>query len=300
MKYFAVDGLRFAVKEPDDTTDDQLTYISDTMSGIVAVLKSGDKDAISEVIDVPSFAKFYLVNEFMKNMDFDMSSVYYYYKNGKLYAGPVWDFDKSSGNTSPDIGSSRATNSYKSDGIMQDQQTLYKYIGKKNWFVDAVKQVYEEHYDYFENISADGGVLDTWRAAYGELFDRNFTVWNVARKWTNYQYTPKATYEENFQYFKDWCLARHTWLGDYWELFAYEYVRGDADGNGTVEVIDVTLIQRALANLNTGDDDGHMALRAALVDNELSVIDATLIQRYLGNMSNPYEINTTMKKRLRS
>ena len=108
-KYFTVDGVRFAVKEPDDTTDDQLAYVSGVMSDIVNVLKSGKREDAERVIDIPSFAKYYLLNEYMKNMDFDMSSVYFYYKDGKLYAGPAWDFDKSSGNTNPNIGSVRAT-----------------------------------------------------------------------------------------------------------------------------------------------------------------------------------------------
>lgn len=298
-RYFTVEGMRFAVKEPDDTTDEQLEYVSETMTDIVSVLKTGDKEQIESVLDIPSFTKYYLLNEYMKTMDFGNTSVYYYYKDGKLYAGPAWDFDKSSGSTDPTIGSVRAKNTYKTDGIMQDQQTLYKYIGRKGWFVSEVKQVYEDHYDYIKNISADNGLLDSWREEYRSLFDRNFTVWNVARKWTNYQLTPKATYEENYQYLKDWCTERNQWLAEHFDLFSYEYVKGDADGNGSVEIVDATAVQRVLAFVQS-DDDGLITVRASVSDEEeLSVIDVTAVQRYLADMGNPYELDTAAKTRLR-
>lgn len=299
-KYFTVDGLRFAVKEPDDTTDDQLKYVSGVMGDIVNVLKSGQKADAETVIDIPSFAKYYLLNEYMKNMDFDMSSVYYYYKDGKLYAGPAWDFDKSSGNTNPRIGAPRATETYKSDGIIQDCRTLYRYIGRQDWFVEEVKRVYENNYDYIKNIATDGGMLDELRNEYSELFARNFTVYNIGYACSNYQLPPLATYEDNYQYLRNWCNERNSWLFDYFDLFSYEYVRGDADGNGIVNLIDATMIQRALAHMEVTDDDGRMTLRAAVSQHALSVTDSTILQRYLASIGeNTFEIDKLVKTKLR-
>ena len=296
--YFTVDGLRFIASEPDEPDEEQLAYITDTMSGIISTMKTGTREEIEAVIDVPSFAKYYLINEYFKTMDFDMSSVFFYYKNGKLYAGPVWDYDMSTGNTNKDLNASRPKNTVATDGILQANKNLYKNLCNKSWFIDEVKQVYEEHYDYIVSISADGGLLDTWSQENMALFTRNASVWTWSRWWYNYQKKPLPTYAENLDYLKNWLIERNAWLSDYYELFTYEYLRGDADGNGTVEVTDVTTIQRALAKVKV-DDDGYMTLRAALVDDELSVIDATLIQRYLGNMNDPYEINTTVKTKLR-
>lgn len=55
---------------------------------------------ISQLIDVDSFAKYYLLNEFLINPD-AYSSSFFLYKDGtesKIYAGPGWDFDYSLGN----------------------------------------------------------------------------------------------------------------------------------------------------------------------------------------------------------
>ena len=55
---------------------------------------------------------------------------------------------------------------------------------------------------------------------------------------------------------------------------------GDADGNGEVEIVDATYIQRHLADIPTPNP---INMQAAIVsgDDELSIIDATLVQRKL-------------------
>lgn len=59
---------------------------------------------------------------------------------------------------------------------------------------------------------------------------------------------------------------------------------GDADGDGTVTIIDVTLIQRHLADLYLPISEEDMKAAIVSGDDELSIIDATLIQRWLADM----------------
>ncbi|WP_407384848.1 dockerin type I repeat-containing protein [Ruminococcus sp.] len=70
---------------------------------------------------------------------------------------------------------------------------------------------------------------------------------------------------------------------------AASYLLGDADLNGTVDVVDATLIQRYEANMITLSD---IALKAADVDRdgEATVIDAAWIQRYELKMKAPQGI----------
>ena len=64
-------------------------------------------------------------------------------------------------------------------------------------------------------------------------------------------------------------------------------LRGDADSDGEVTVLDVSAIQRTLLKLNIPNFDKD----AADVDgNGPSITDATWIQRYLAGMNNPYHI----------
>ena len=62
--------------------------------------KAGDYDAVKQLIDVTSFAKYFLLSEFTINPDAYASS-FFFYKDGlddKIHAGPGWDFDYSLGN----------------------------------------------------------------------------------------------------------------------------------------------------------------------------------------------------------
>ena len=62
--------------------------------------KKKDFKAVSELIDVESFAKYFLLSEFTVNPDAYTSS-WYMYKDGdedKIHAGPGWDFDLALGN----------------------------------------------------------------------------------------------------------------------------------------------------------------------------------------------------------
>ena len=68
------------------------------MDGFEEILKAGNYQSVLDKMDEASFVAYYLLNEYMETCDFKTLSVYFYYKDNKLYAGPAWDFDNSSGN----------------------------------------------------------------------------------------------------------------------------------------------------------------------------------------------------------
>lgn len=55
---------------------------------------------------------------------------------------------------------------------------------------------------------------------------------------------------------------------------------GDADGNKTIDIKDVTVIQRVLAELEN-DNGGEITLRGDIDGDGLTIDDATMIQRYI-------------------
>ncbi len=103
VTYLSVGGVRFAVSEPEEPDAEQTAYITSVMTDIVNTMQKGDERQIRSKIDVESFAKFYFLNEFIKNQDFGYSSVFFFYKNGRLYAGPPWDYDLSLGNVNGEL-----------------------------------------------------------------------------------------------------------------------------------------------------------------------------------------------------
>lgn len=79
-------------KEPDRA---QTAGIRELVNAAEAGILSGSLESI----DLDSWARRYLVDEITGNIDADLASAYFYGKDGVLYAGPVWDYDRAFGNT---------------------------------------------------------------------------------------------------------------------------------------------------------------------------------------------------------
>ena len=67
------------------------------------------------------------------------------------------------------------------------------------------------------------------------------------------------------------------------------FLRGDADGEGRITILDATMIQRLLAGL-IADNDGMIELRGDVCDDGLDILDATLIQRFLADFDNIFGV----------
>ncbi|MDA9056526.1 CotH kinase family protein [Flavobacteriaceae bacterium] len=90
------------------------------------------------VIDVPSFVDFMILNEFASNADsYQFSTFFHKDRNGKLRAGPIWDFNLTFGNDLLSMGFDRS----KTDVW----QLLYENMGSYFWadlFNDPVFNCY--------------------------------------------------------------------------------------------------------------------------------------------------------------
>ncbi len=73
-----------------------------------------------------------------------------------------------------------------------------------------------------------------------------------------------------------------------------KYLKGDADGNGIVDIKDVTLIQRVISEF-VPDPDGSITERGDVTGSGLTVDDATEIQRYLSEFENIYNVGTEIE-----
>lgn len=292
VTYFTVDGLRFIASEPETPDREQLDYITSTMTDIINTLKTGTKEEVAEKVDLSSLVKFYLLNEYVKTFDFDMSSVFFYYQDGKLYAGPPWDYDLSSGNVNDELNSLRYRTS-NDPNLVGGNKNIYRYIYNKPWFLSMVAEEYYKHKDYIAAIYADNGFMDTVKNTYWRAFNDNYTKtdWKVSRWWINIQKKPLPTYDENYNYLKNWYSDRHKWLAKYLGAYYTEYIIGDADNNGVINIDDVTAIQKQLAGI--GDTDENFFIRASLTENVLSINDATVLQRVQAGYENLWKVGET-------
>lgn len=85
-------GIQVVLKEPEEI---------DKLEGLKKIILDFEKmlysDSMSkkykEYIDVKSFVDGFLLNEFSHNIDSYKWSTYLYTKNGKIYVGPLWDYN---------------------------------------------------------------------------------------------------------------------------------------------------------------------------------------------------------------
>ena len=246
--YFTAEDMRFRIKDPDVQTEEQRLYIKYKTTDIVKIVESLDYDEICKVIDTHSFAAYYLMNEYYKPVDVGFSSVFFYYKNGKLYAGPPWDYDLAAGN----LNEKESENSrlcLDTTGLFAANYIFFKYLCQCDEFIDEVRHIYREHYDFFENIYKEGGLLDTVSSQYYDIFQRNYsdTDWDMGWQYLNLMHPPFKTYEENYEYLRGWYRDRNEWLSDYFRIFALDdLLAGDMDENGEVNMADAVLLSRYL------------------------------------------------------
>lgn len=290
--YITVDKLRFGISEPENPSDEQVTYITETLQQLTDIMKSGNRDEIEKVIDISSFAKFYLLNEFIKTNDFNFSSVFFYYKDGKLYAGPPWDYDLSMGNVNKDFSQNSAS-AFKTDGYQIKDKLFYKKLCSYDWFMLEVRREYAKHSDYISNIYREGGLIDSLLENYSDVFNRNYNEagWKI-RYLINVMMKPLPTYDENLDFLRTWCESRDEWLYDDLDISSMYYLFGDSNGDEFIDITDVSTIQRLLANM-IEDEDGSIKLRGSITGEPLSIVDATYIQKYLADIPVPYNIGDT-------
>jgi hypothetical protein len=88
--------------KPGDVTALQNSYIHSQFDKLAATALSNDAsitNGFPSVIDIPSFVDYMIIAEFTSNADAYHYSTYFHKdRNGKLRAGPIWDYDLTFGN----------------------------------------------------------------------------------------------------------------------------------------------------------------------------------------------------------
>lgn len=88
--------------KPAEVTPQQNAYIYGQFLNLAATSNSNNTSFINgypSVIDVPTFVDFMVINELASNADgYKLSTYFHKDRNGKLRAGPIWDFNLTYGN----------------------------------------------------------------------------------------------------------------------------------------------------------------------------------------------------------
>ena len=167
-------GLKYP--DPEDVAPEQVSYIKDYVEQTASALYGADfqdpEKGYAAWLDVDSFIDYWIVFEVMGNHELGNPGSVYMHKDreGKLIAGPCWDFDWGvlSYKTSP----------HAKTGLVNGEAIWYARLFQDPAFKAKVKARYEELLPQFQTIPAyiDGLEKDLEKSA-----ELNFKLWNPAQ-----------------------------------------------------------------------------------------------------------------------
>ena len=185
----------------------EATYLSDTFyAGF-----RGDYVHYTQLFDIDSLVKYFLMTEVFFNEDTGLKSTYFYKDLGGLaHMGPVWDMDYSSGGA--------GKQSYVYD---QWQVNFYSNYSQWNWwykgivrdpyFLSKVLESWETYRDIIFNIIAEDGPMEE---AYDYIYDSALANF---RRWLEDTEQPadapiNLRFETGYLTFKNWMTNHLAWL----------------------------------------------------------------------------------------
>lgn len=231
-------GITFDVNDPekgDDLTDAEVdakiqrarVFLGD----FETALTKSDYDEILKYMDEDTFVNFYIASELFKNVDFNFSSTRFYIKGNKVYAGPLWDFDLSSGNCKPQYYTDYYVDGVSYKGYYCQGMDWYKKLFKNENFYSKVKQRYKELQYVIQNMyktdSKTTLSINYLVDQYGASFERNYRSTNdLGAGWSltdddGYSYTSTAhwnNWKQPIEFLRDWLKNRNAWLCEQWGI----------------------------------------------------------------------------------
>ena len=177
--------------------------------------------SLEDVIDLESWVLKYLVDEVSKNEGGGATSSYFYKKQGdeKIYAGPVWDYDKAFGNSQ--LWSSPYGLTYCSwhPSATDWYARLYGYAPAR----EMIGELYGQRIRPYL-VEAVGTYIDEWAQRIHASYDMNFVRWGksiVASAETTV--SDPGMIENTSQELKNWLNDRIAFLDSAW-IDGTEYV----------------------------------------------------------------------------
>lgn len=141
--------MGIGVREPEYPSLEQMDYLHDLLIKIDNIIRQKDgRDPVSgehftELIDLPSFAKKFLIEDISINFDAKAGSQYFFKDrdsvSSKLFAGPAWDYDLTYGNCQVDSPSKpylmTMKNSFPWYNTLFQKQTQFRQEVRNQYFL---------------------------------------------------------------------------------------------------------------------------------------------------------------------
>lgn len=287
-------GQHVVLKNPEFATKGEVEFIRDKFNEMEALVYPEnnakiDLEALSKVMDLDSFARMYLIQEFTSNLDSAATSYYITYdcSKGLFVASPVWDYDMALGQNK---GSKKAKDGSPlyadnatawfakekamGDGTQSGSYSLQSKLATDPNFQTVIKKVWfgknnDGFYDKVKPYYTNGGQLDTWKNQISKSISMNEERWgfianNPARNsWGSPDTTDGKGFTGAVDFLKtSWSSKRGTWLNNEFNKYS-------------------NYTQIATPTLTAYDSDGKTALTGTVTAGDTYVLKATTPEIYV-------------------
>ena len=235
--YYEIDTdryMEFYVESPNELSninvsgeklDEMNQYIDDyvrkTEEAIFGTdFKDSEGKSYTEYMDLDSAVKYYLIQQFSLNGDSYISPSTYLYKkkNGKLYWGPLWDFDYVAW-SSYDYSTKGSWDGFKYscawlERLLQDDEfktRLFEIWGGKD-SRDPSTLCYQ-----LNELVKEGGILDQYEAQMTVSAENNFAKWGMTdfsedNSDENQEVIICESYHDEIERLRSWIINRMEWI----------------------------------------------------------------------------------------
>ena len=246
--YSSIFNISAVVEGSDDLSGEAYSKLFSSFNMVDFAIKSGDWNLIDQYVDIESVSKYFLIHEYLKEVDMCFDSTRFYMKDGKLYGGPVWDFDLGLGNLHLDSGQPGDDNSHnaynnegdfanKNSGVTNNSATGYwadcRWAGNKNiWFPylvqyskefnDEIKALIKDYADIMRLMYEDK-IISKHESIRNNLDNfykdddftaariRNYRIFTIAKRYNPMPHNSNS-YAEAMDYLRAWLKERHEWM----------------------------------------------------------------------------------------
>ncbi len=220
------------IKQPEHPSRAQVEYIGNLMSAFHRAILSADGTDpatgrhYSQMIDMESFARKYLIEEISKNFDGQRGSQFFYKDRGEdalVYAGPCWDYDLTYGDILQEgfKGALHPRDFYMSR--FKSNECWWNNLMKQPDFAARVQQEYMQTFLPLLKVllgQAEPAYglqsIDEYKAQIADSAAMNFKRWSPS---SNKGYYKEAgyTFDQGVKYLKNWLDKRVQFLTSQWD-----------------------------------------------------------------------------------
>lgn len=210
--YFEVSDMLFSIISPKPTNEAQYEFISDYFSQIDHLLRQQD-DSVWELLDMASCVDWLIAKEICGGTGMGYDAYMYKDRGGKLYFGPVWDFDLAFGNADFD-------NSHRCDRYyVISLQWMYFWL-----LYPEFQQLFMERWEVAKNeyVPQMLDKIDEYVEVMSAAADDNFRRWDIMNEyvWPNSEPVMNAkTFAEQCEFVKLFVTEHVAWLDGEFDMY---------------------------------------------------------------------------------